>query len=148
MTSAHTLLRAYAHTIAAVADTCALLGRPGWAPKAERTDGNFGEMLIRAHALVRVAPEACQWRAAALDTFLVVVAANLLDPTGPNKGPALSGYLIAFQPGERAEGPIVRADLAGHSGADIHPHWVPKAGFRSPAAFARRLRNAPFIIAA
>jgi hypothetical protein len=139
MASAHTRLQAHADPIRALSETCVLLGRGGWTFTTDTTEGNDGAFLVRAHALVRCQPPEEFARAAALDTFVVLTAHATFDPASSYKGAILSGYTIAFQPGERREGPIGRDDLVGYTELDIHPAWAPSKGFRSPAAFARAL---------
>jgi hypothetical protein len=139
MASAHTRLQAHADPIRALSETCALLGREGWTFTTDTTEGNDGAFLVRAHALVRCQPHDDFARAAALDTFVVLTAQATFDPVASYKGAILSGYTIAFQPGELREGPIKMQDLAGYTEVDFHSVWTPSKGVRSPAAFAHAL---------
>lgn len=133
-------LRAAADTIRSLAETCALMGRKGWAFTTEETESEgSGATVLRSHALIRAKRPVGFGRGEPMDAFVVLVATTTIPAYGSAVETRLSGYLIGFPPRLYKEGPIARACLAEHIDADLYPDWAPQEGFRTPAAFAERL---------
>jgi hypothetical protein len=139
MIGTHTPLHAHADPIRALAETCALLGRKGWAFTTETTEptvGGSGATVLRSHALLRTKRPEGFGRGDPMDTFVVLVATTMIPAYGSAVETRLSGYLIGFPPRLYKEGPIVHACLAENIDADLYPDWAPQDGFWTPAAFA------------
>lgn len=126
-----------AKTKEALAETCALMGRRGWAFTTEETESEgSGATVLRSHALIRAKRPMGFGHGEPMDTFVVLVATTTIPAYGSAVETRLSGYLIGFPPRLYKEGPITRACLAENFDADLFPDWVPQDGFRTPAAFA------------
>jgi hypothetical protein len=139
MIGTHTPFEAYLDPIQPLAETCALLGRKGWAFTIETTEPaaeGSGATVLRSHALLRAKRPEGFGRGEPSDTFVVLVSTTTIPAYGYRFETRLSGYLVAFPPRRFKEGPIPRACLADSTDSDLYPEWAPQDGFQTPADFA------------